>query len=500
MAEAAQAARSSKDARASYAMAQTCYKRLAILTPDNDENSYAMAVSYLQQRQTAAGDEILKNLAALPKAAGDKVKSYGPAHLLMAKRLMAQPKLTPQTLQVIEQHLLRAVHWKGEAASPEAHFKLFELYQATNRPAEAEQHLVAAVNQVGDRVPEWRFVLARWYMTQGKKDAAMDQARRAGKTFRERLNDNLDDYQARGGLIECLGFTSDFAGAVDLCRQGIALAPKSEDGARLANQYQLILTRLLMAWYEVKTADPKSTPEERFGMLEEVMRINPYDRHLLQRLVEFTRQTGEPAEKAKKHFNHLVDNPGPGAAIAHLMLGMEFWKQGDQNSARHHWEKAYELTQGPDGNPDIGPLIANNLAWAMSQHPPVDLERALAIVDSAVKKTNDPKYQSTRGHILFKLERYQDALADLERAKAAYPNDPGLFEKLAECCSKLGMTGEAERYKRRAEELKKSAPGATAGPSATPKVGPADTKPSADGPDAKPATPPTSAATPMPMP
>ena len=39
------------------------------------------------------------------------------------------------------------------------------------------------------------------------------------------------------------------------------------------------------------------------------------------------------------------------------------------------------------------------------------------------KAPNEPRFHSTRGHILVKLERYKEALPDLEEAKRVYTND-----------------------------------------------------------------------------
>jgi tetratricopeptide (TPR) repeat protein len=429
-AEAVQAAGASKDAKAAIAMAQTCLKRLSLLQPDNDDNTYAMAETYLIQRQPQAAEEIFKALAPLPKAPGDKVKSYGPAHLMMARQALAQRPPTAASLDTAQLHLYRAVAWKTEPVTSEAHAMLFDLLRLRNQPEQAEQHLVAAVSRAGDRRPDWRFVLARWYMSQGKKDQATAQAERAAKAFREQLEENLDNHAARRGLVDCLLFTGDLAGARDLCQQGITLVPNTE----LGNQYRLMLGRVLVLMYDARTADTKSTPEERFRMLEQAMRVNPDDMGLLQRLVGFTRQSGELAEKAKKHFNDLIDAQGPGAAIAHMMLGMDFWQQGDQPSARYHWEKAYQISQA-QGVTAVWALVGNNLAWLVAFSKPPDLEKGLGLINAVLEKEQSPKFFGTRGHILAKMGRHREAVEDLEKAKSAYPNDPNLFEQLAESCA-----------------------------------------------------------------
>jgi tetratricopeptide (TPR) repeat protein len=482
LAEADQAVRSSKDAKAAIAMAQTCLKRLAFLQPDRDENSFDMARSYVIQRQPQAAEEIFKTLAPLPKGpTNEKVKSYGPAHLAMAKRDLSQRPLTPALLDSAQVHLYRAVAWKVEPCTSEAHALLFELLRLRNQPEQAEQHLIAAVNRAGDRWPEGRLMLAQWQLSQGKKDAAVAQAERAAKLLRDRLDESMDDHNARRLLVQALLMTGDYAGARDLCQQGMQLVPGSE----LGNQYRLTLGRILLMMYEVKTADPKSTVEERFRLLEQAIHTTPDDIAVLQKLVGFVRESGERAEKSRKHFQQLIDTNGPGAAVAHLILGTDFWAQGDKESAKYHWEKAYTLTEGQQSNSIVGPLVGNNLAWLIAFSEPPDPERALGLINTALDKSNDPKFHGTKGHILAKMGRHREAVEELEKAKTAYPNDPGLFKQLADSCAQIGLAGEAERYKKRAEELKKSAPGQAAGPTASPKEGGPESKTPIAPPDGK---------------
>src|SRR5438445_652901 len=79
--------------------------------------------------------------------------------------------------------------------------------------------------------------------------------------------------------------------------------------------------------------------------------------------------------------------------------------------ARTHLEQAFRLA------PQEG-LVANNLAWLLAQPPSPDLPRALALIDSVLARWPDqPNYLETRGQILVKLQRWNEALADLEMAQ-----------------------------------------------------------------------------------
>jgi Flp pilus assembly protein TadD len=438
--EAATLKQAKKSAAAPLAMAQTCYQRLDTLQPNKPENRIGLArVLYLRE-QPAAYNAILRELAPADHP------GYGPAHLWLADQIMqslqARPageKLpTAELLRAYERHLLHALQWHTEFIATEAHIRLYNLYRQTNRLPEAEKELTLAAQYR----PELRLDLARWNLAQGKKEPALRNAQGAAAALRKRLDENIDDDTARARLIQCDLITGDYAAAQELALKGQSLA-KTPD---LANAYRVELVHVLITWYDAKTADPKATPAERFALLEQVMAIFPDSLELLQRLVAFVRQTGPEGEKAKKKFRDLTAEGHP-SAVAHLVLGTDAWQRDKPEEARYHWEMAYKLSPG-------GPMVANNLAWVLAFYPPVDLDRALSLIDSAIKQApQDPRLHGTRGHILGKLGRHKEALDELEIAKVAYPNDVRLFQQLAESSAKLGLDKMAADYKQRADAL-----------------------------------------------
>jgi predicted Zn-dependent protease len=465
--EAAQLLRADKDATAPLALAQTCFQRLGWLQPDRAENRYGLATVLELLKQPAAADAVIRSLAPADRP------GYGRAHIWQADRLwqalQAPPKADgerPKTAEMVrayEGHLLHALQWKDNPEVPtEANVHLFNLYRLMNRLPEAEQALTAAA----ERRPEMRLVLAGWNLDLGRKDVAKRHAQAAADVFRKRLDDAVDDHATRGQLIRCLLVTGDFQAAEELVLKGTALA---KDPA-MVNAYRRELARVMLAWYDTKTADPRATHAERYALLDQVMAVAPDSPELLQRLVTFVRQSGPEAEQAKKKFAELTAAGAP-SATAHLVLGIDAWQHDKPDEARFHWEMAFKLSPG-------SPQVANNLAWILAHYPPVDLARAEDLIDAALKQLpQDPRMHGTRGHILLKQGRYKEALPSLELSKAVYTNDPKLFQALAECCGKLGMDRMAADYTARAEALTaKAPPAAPALPGAAPKPAAPDAK------------------------
>jgi tetratricopeptide (TPR) repeat protein len=112
----------------------------------------------------------------------------------------------------------------------------------------------------------------------------------------------------------------------------------------------------------------------------------------------------------------------------------------------------------------------------LAHFEPVDYDRALSLIDEVLAKSkNEDRFHSTKGHILYKMGRYQDALPELEIAKRAYPDDLNLFTVLTETCEKLGYKMQAEAYRKRAEEIKaRTASRLTVAPDKQPAEGPKD--------------------------
>lgn len=482
-----------KDFQPAAAMAKTCYKRLSKLQPNKDENSFFMALVYELQGQYAAVRNIMLSLAPLDK------RGFGPAHFIVGQELCDRRRNpTPAMLDQAEVHFLRAIAYNREPYASDAHGELARICFMRNRPEVGFTHLVASVERAADPKPVNRMDLARLYRQQGKKDLAQRQLQAASESLRKKLDDHVEDPVTRLLLINCLNMMGEFEEAREVCLQGIAVSGAKEQTQRFQQAFRAELYRVYLLWYDSRSEDPKFTAEQRVALLESALQLQPQDPEVLQRLLTFTRKTGGSSAKAQEMLRQLIDG-GKESAVVHLILGIDAWQNNSQADARHHWEKALKLYKdNPQAARGIG-MVSNNLAWALAHFPPVDLDRALALIDAAIAQDNDPRYRGTRGHILAKMGRHKEAVADLEIAKAAHPNDPRLFEQLSESCEKIGLKLESEHYKKVAEEIRKKAAAAAEKASGPPSGQPAppatenkppSTNPSPDGgTPAKPAAP-----------
>jgi predicted Zn-dependent protease len=191
-------------------------------------------------------------------------------------------------------------------------------------------------------------------------------------------------------------------------------------------------------------ATARKTPPDlgtELRILEESLRQVPNEPGLLQALLDLGRLPGAEAERARGLLERQLTQ-GPPSALLHLMLGLDAYRHEQNEAARIHLEQAYQLS--PEA-----PLISNNLACILMRGPNPDLQRALALVDSALQaEPHQPHFRETRGQILVKLGRYREALNDLETARRDMPATVPLHLALATTYEKLGMATLAEEHRR----------------------------------------------------
>jgi Flp pilus assembly protein TadD len=138
---------------------------------------------------------------------------------------------------------------------------------------------------------------------------------------------------------------------------------------------------------------------------------------------------------------------GKSAAVIHFALGLDAWQRGRVDLAREHFALSYESA------PHM-PEVANNMAMILAVADKPDLPRALAIIQSVLDKyPNGANYRETRGQILVKLGRWQEAVLDLEYALPKLSAKRSTHSALADAYAGLGSGELAAQHQRLAQAL-----------------------------------------------
>jgi len=127
----------------------------------------------------------------------------------------------------------------------------------------------------------------------------------------------------------------------------------------------------------------------------------------------------------------LVKGVSPG--VAHFIKGTAALMENDNEVATRELKLASK-------HMPLSSAVMNNLAVVLLHNGNVDLEQPLKIIEEALKlgKISPPHYYETRGQILMRMERFEDAIPDLERALTVVKLEKKAHEDLALCYEKVG--------------------------------------------------------------
>ena len=152
----------------------------------------------------------------------------------------------------------------------------------------------------------------------------------------------------------------------------------------------------------------------------------------------------------------LVSGVSPG--VAHFIKGTAALMKNDSVTA------ARELKLASEHMP-LSSAVMNNLAVVLVQNENVDLEQPLKIIEEALKLSpnSPPHYYETRGQILMRMGRYQDAISDLERALVVKSLEKKAHQDLALCYEKVNDLEMAALHKQAFLDFEKDNPNIAAG-------------------------------------
>jgi tetratricopeptide (TPR) repeat protein len=359
---------------------------------------------------------------------------YLHAHLFVAQALLTKTNVSTQDVKTAEQHLLHALSLAPRLAG--ANEMLARLYLRNAQWALAEERL----KDFATERPEAGLLLAAVFKARGNNLEARTYASRAAQIIGSRVKETpVDMPKNRLAWVEALVLLEDYPEAFDVLKQGW---DKSSDRTYLAP-----IGEVCAAWVQVVAKQKPGDLETRLDIIQKGLQYAPQNGTLIKQLVALSRHTGAPADNARDALAKLLAE-GKSTAVLHLALGIDAWQQGQVEQARQHFALAF------DSAPQM-PEVANNMAMILAVGDAPDLPRALDIIQAVLEKFPDqPNFRETRGQILVKLHRWQEAVIDLEFALPKLGPARATHEALAEAYRALGSQSLADQHLR----LAKAAP------------------------------------------
>jgi tetratricopeptide (TPR) repeat protein len=388
--------------------------RLALLEDSRPEPRYQFGLLVEEQGEVDRARQIMQQLAIVSEPV------LVDAYFWLARDALQSEQ--PQ-LDVVEWHLRKVLDRRADHL--ESHQLLAQVYLNRDDFDTALPHLEAAAAQF----PENHITLASYYRSTNQQVNLDTSAAEARRIFDERFQrtHDLESALRLGQLEYVLG---DYEKTATVLEE--AQHRKADDRVEQA------LRQTYLMWASVENDDVA-----KLRHLERARGWGAEPQMIVAILLTFIATEGPSRDAAEVMLRKFLD-AGQSVASCHYVLGTMAVKDKKLELARDHLEQAYKLS------PDL-PEVANNFAWVLSRCDRPDLERALTILNKAIDLNNQPEIRETRGQVLLKLGRYQEAVTDLEFA-VNFLKLPEVHESLAEAYDKLGATELAEQHRKKARE------------------------------------------------
>jgi len=382
----------------------------------------------------------------------------------------------PNTFELAKTHLQAAEEAKGFPNAPDATYLLAQAYMRTQPLNKGNKdHLALAAFRRLPSIHPGKVHFAEVLAQLDERIEAEAVAKSCESLYQNRLTENSKDLQSRILLARSQSVLRKFDPAIRRLNEGIDIEKDEQGKAALA----IARANVFRAWLAFLRTGLPVTINELFQVLDVAIHATPTDSDLLNILVNFSNPRTPEGTKARAMLNdRIAKGQGQDLALAHFVLGNLYSIEGNQQQALLHMQKANDAQSG---NPRFVYNLANNLSWliahnekqldmataavsssaiswAIAQKEKPQLDRAIALIDPAVKA--DPEntdYRHTRGVILHKLKRWDAVISDLEKVLKSQNPKYDLYDlhiKLADAYEGSGDKTLAESHRKLANEMR----------------------------------------------
>jgi tetratricopeptide (TPR) repeat protein len=422
-----------------FTLARICYGKLVQLQGDRPELLYNLALA-----ENGVGDKqrALELMEVL--APDDKAGSMWRAQLWKGRHYLAMDPATDVSLGNAAVNFYRVMSRERntgdrkipDEATQEAAAGLYDIYMKTGQSGLAQQFLERA----RFKKPELKIIYLR-SLAATNRDEALRQLPLLLDEYKELLAKDPSNIQIRLALAETYRIQNDYAAAEKVLSDGLALNPKEAD----AKELSIGLANLFTIQLRSLTLQKKLNGAEQLRLVRKVLEQDPANVYILSQLYEMAEgNDADAAREARKLWGEMMTKGKPTevAPIFQMVQGNYWFSHNVKNKARSFLEQAFKLNTK-------NLQIANNYAWMIATTEPYELDHALQIINEVIKAAPaEVQFYDTRGQILMRMGRYEEALVDLEMSLRATPTSRTVHRALENCYRNLGMTDIADEHAR----------------------------------------------------
>lgn len=408
-----------------YDVAMLCSDALLQITPDSAEHLYNRALIASASGEQEAAREIMSELAT--------ERNSAKAAMWMANAVGDIQQFSAWAMPQKQEY----VQWLTVASDNDPQDTAARRLKGTILSAMGDaQNAYATLLPIENTDSEVAYMLTMLERQLGLTENIKPRIEKLLRAFKEKLAANPQDVNVRIKYATLMALNEQEEEAVELLSAGRFLM---SDPAQLKQLTSALVEAMVLQSKKIQENDRSPLGlMKSLNLLREAMNVDSTNAQLLEAVTQAC------VEAAKSENNDLfvlreAIVQGMGSDTAHFILGTIALNQGKVEEAKNHLEIAAQ------SNPNL-PGLLNNLAFAMTQEDMPDLERALRLSEAAVRTMpTHPYLRETRGQILLRLERYTEAIADLEFALAATELRPTIRPSLSKAYAAIGQTETAQR-------------------------------------------------------
>ena len=359
-------------------------------------------------------------------------------------------KLTPEQIAPAVEYWQQQQQQQADSDETAALRILSQLYSVSGQHSKAVETLAPLV----DQDPKLRVVFARMLLQAGESATAMgmlEQMLQENSVQPVAIEANLSRLQSR---TELLLLSSRPEEACEMLRTAIQ-APEAD--ARTVASLSPLLGQSCLTVYD-KHVPPKPavytiastteiSDEALLTLLTDAIQVQATAAFAIDRMARLSMSDHSAAEAAEDILVKLRARQDPNGIITNL-LGTHALQAEDYERARRY------LTIANAQSGEKQPMIMNNLAVALIRSEPVELERAMELVNKALEITNNnPDMLATRAEVHVARKDWTSALGDLNLALQVQSNNRDIHLLLHKVNIALDQPKVAEEHRRIADSL-----------------------------------------------